>query len=292
MATTPVLFYSTLQSHKETYYWRRANGFAVDLAKESRKPLPELALKALRCRLKPLLDLIATIAENENVHAKTIATYALQLISNEANDQRTANSCKDLLSNGTFACSVKRLPIDKSVFLLDILEIGKRKYTNMRKLCKPENIIFPPYNKVADYRATMIASSEIIEIRDNDQVKAGIGISYKSILQQTTLRLLESNLCPDGPKYLLELIIADGLDGSGCHKIYNQFDWNPQYNTKFSFSLPSRCYQLHCPASNLLMIIHGLFLVNLSMLILNLSSEFPYHVSFLLKCHFNVSRFF
>ncbi|KAI6658674.1 hypothetical protein LOD99_10991 [Oopsacas minuta] len=81
--------------------------FAVDLAKESRKPLPDLALKALRCRLQSLLDSIATIAENENVHSKTIATYALQLISNEASDQGTANSCKDLLSHGIFACSVK-----------------------------------------------------------------------------------------------------------------------------------------------------------------------------------------
>ncbi|KAI6661435.1 hypothetical protein LOD99_13307 [Oopsacas minuta] len=89
----------------------------------------------------------------------------------------------------------------------------------------------------------MIASSEIIEIRNNDQVKIGIGVSYKSILQQTTLRLLESNLCPDGPKYPLELTIADGLDGSGCHKIYNQFYGNPQFNTKnfilFAFKMLS-----------------------------------------------------
>ncbi|KAI6647665.1 hypothetical protein LOD99_8630 [Oopsacas minuta] len=122
----PLLFFSTQHSSptKKRIIGEERMVFAVDLAKESRKPLPELALKALRCRLKPLLDLIATIAENENVHAKIIATYALQLISNEANDQRTANSCKDLPSNGTFACSVKRLPIDKSVFSLDFLEIG------------------------------------------------------------------------------------------------------------------------------------------------------------------------
>ena len=101
-----------------------------------------------------------SIAKLENVEVKTIATYALQLVSRIVRDHETANSRRTLIADGTFISAIRHLSIDKSLFLLDFLEIGKRKYTNMRKLCQPENIMFPPYNKIAYYRASIILSSE------------------------------------------------------------------------------------------------------------------------------------
>lgn len=136
--------------------------FETELPQDIRKPLSELALKALRKRLKPILDLINTIADYENVQPKTIAAYTLQIIANEDQDRNTADSMKELVATGSFGCAFKHLPIDKSVFLLDFLEIGKRKYTNLRRLCKPEKIIFPAYNKLAEYRSIMIKTLRLL----------------------------------------------------------------------------------------------------------------------------------
>ena len=58
----------------------------VDLSKKPRKPLSELTMKAMRTRLLPLLDLMSTLAEKENVELKSIAIYALQCISNNEHD--------------------------------------------------------------------------------------------------------------------------------------------------------------------------------------------------------------
>ena len=43
------------------------------------------------------------------------------------------------------------MPIHKSVFLLNLLEI-KRKYTELRQLCKSENLKIPSYNTISEYR--------------------------------------------------------------------------------------------------------------------------------------------
>ena len=142
------------------------------------------------------------------------------------------NSCQQLIENGTFGCFVKRLPLDKSLFLLDFLEIGKRKYTRQRKLCKPEDIIFSPYNKISDYRASIIHPSSFLEILNFSGVTVGVGISYSCILKQTVLRQLETLPQILDSQYPITVKISDGLDGSGCHKIYNQFDGIPKFNTK------------------------------------------------------------
>lgn len=94
-----------------------------DLSMEQRKPLSQITLKALRTRLNPLLNLIDTIADKEEVESKTIAAYALMLISNVTKDVNTSNVCKEIISKGSFASQTKSMPIDRSAFLLDLLEI-------------------------------------------------------------------------------------------------------------------------------------------------------------------------
>ena len=116
------------------------------------KPLSQLTLKALRTRLGPVLKIIYAFSLKEEVDTKIIAAYALMLLSNESRDVNTANVCKEIIATGTNANLSKIMPIDNSTFLLDILEIGKRKYTNFRCLCRSENITIPSYSRLAQYR--------------------------------------------------------------------------------------------------------------------------------------------
>ena len=100
-----------------------------------RKQITELQFESQRSRLTVLLQHIRYIADRERVEEKDIASLALKLISTIVHDRKVSKVCTEILQTGTFSNSYKQLPIDKSASLLDILEIGKRKYSNTRKLC-------------------------------------------------------------------------------------------------------------------------------------------------------------
>ena len=104
--------------------------FESDLSMESKKSLSQLTLKASRARLNPLLNLIDSFVIKEEVDPKKIATYALMLISNLSKDVNTSSVCKQIIAKGSFSNETNPMPIDKSALLLDLLEIGRRKYTN------------------------------------------------------------------------------------------------------------------------------------------------------------------
>ena len=216
---------------------------ASDLSIEQRKPLSQITLKAQRTRLNPLLNLIDTIAHKEEVEPKTIAAYALMLIANVSKDANTSNVCKEIITKGTFANEMRSMPIDKSAFLLDLLEIGRRKYTNFRRLCKSEQITFPSYSKLALYSHNVTLTNEQVFVQNEMNIAIGIAISYRKILHQSLLRLFETIPPLADSQFPLTIKIADGLDGSGCHQIYNQYELNPTPNTKnyilFAFKLLS-----------------------------------------------------
>ena len=144
------LYQQTLREVSKMTFERKVI-FETDISKEIRKPLTQLTLKGLRLRFLPLLNLIDAIAEKRNDY-KIIAAYGLKLISNESRDNNTVDFCDQIISTGKFSNESKTMPLDKSTFLLDILEIGKRKYTNFRRVCKSENVNFPSYSKLAHYR--------------------------------------------------------------------------------------------------------------------------------------------
>ena len=123
-------------------------------------------------------------------HFKLIS-YVVQLISNVVHDRKLSQVCSVILDTGTFAQPQKQLSIDKSAFLLDSPEIGKRKYTNLRKLCKSEGIIFPSYDEIALFR-TEISHSARIELVQSDGQTIGAGYSYKEIVQHTIERILQT----------------------------------------------------------------------------------------------------
>ncbi|KAI6651422.1 hypothetical protein LOD99_5229 [Oopsacas minuta] len=146
--------------------------------------------KCLRNRLSFLKSHLESVAENEHVSPKTLATYLLLLCCNEEQDRNSANVCKEMLEKGNSSPIYPQLSLDKSAFLFDSLKIGKTKE-------------FP----------------------------CGVGISYPRLLTHTVERIV-SNLSPDTLVYPLKVRVSDGLDGSGCHRVYQLAISNPDLSIK------------------------------------------------------------
>ena len=205
--------------------------FEADLSQDNRKPLSELTLKSVRLRLSSLLNLIEILAEKEQTTPTEIAACALQMISNDKHDAKTACVCKEIISQGTYS-PTSIMPLEKSVFLLDLLKIGKRKYTDFRLLCKQEGLIFPQYVKLAEYPSDIVLSNELVYLQKAVSGNIGIAISYRSILRQIISRLVQTIPHIDASKYPLTFKVSDWLDGSGCYNEYNQLQDNANITTK------------------------------------------------------------
>ena len=225
--------------------------FEADLSQDHRKPLSELTLKSVRLRLSSLLNLIEILAEKEQTTPTEIAAYALQLISNDKHDAKTACVCKEIISKGTYS-PTSIMPLEKSMFLLDLLEIGKRKYTDFRLLCKQEGLIFPQYAKLAEYRSDIVLSNELVYLQKAVSGNIGIAISYRSILRQTISRLVQTIPHIDASKYPLTFKVSDGLDGSGCYNEYNQLQDNANITTKNFILFGFKLLELEDSSGNLL----------------------------------------
>ena len=89
--------------------------FEADLSKNNRKPLSKLTLKSVRLRLSSLLNLNEILAVKEQTTPTEIAAYALQMISDDKHDAKTACVCKEIISNGTYS-PTSIMPLEKSVF--------------------------------------------------------------------------------------------------------------------------------------------------------------------------------
>ena len=57
-----------------------------------------------------------------------------------------------MIEEGTFGFKSNTLPLDKASYLLDMLEIGRRKYTEVRRLFLTENIHLPSFGKLSKHR--------------------------------------------------------------------------------------------------------------------------------------------
>ena len=99
-----------------------------------RKSIDNLSLKQQRLRLSTVLDTIRVLAEIEKNSEIKIAALALQLVSNQFDARQVANVSKLIVTesfSGDFGKVVKKdVDVDKSLFLLDMLVIGKRKILN------------------------------------------------------------------------------------------------------------------------------------------------------------------
>ena len=136
--------------------------------------------------------------------------------------------------------------------LLDLLENGKRKYTDFRLLCKQEGLIFPQYVKLAEYRSDIVLSNELVYLQKAVSGNIGIAISYRSILRQTISRLVQTIPHIDASKYPLTFKVSDGLDGSGCYNKYNQLQDNTNITTKNFILFGFKLLELEDSSGNLL----------------------------------------
>ena len=134
------------------------------------------------------------------------------------------------------------VPVDKALFLLDLLEIGRIKYTQLRQTLLPENINFPSHIKVAVLRNELLSRNSKQLYPDPHQ-PIGVQSPYFVQVQKTLERILTTLKLLDDEEYLLTFCIADGVDGSGFHTIYNLNNTNT--NTKnfilFCFKMISIC---------------------------------------------------
>ena len=87
----------------------------------------------------------------------------------------------------------------------------------------------PGHNKVASHRSSINLSGEVRLI--TREFTVGVRISYQTILTQTVKRII-SGICIDESDYPLKVKVSGGLDGSGCHCVYQQLCPNPDLSTQ------------------------------------------------------------
>ena len=102
----------------------------------------------------------------------------------------------------------------------------------MRLLCKPEGFIIPTYKKISSYRHQLVLSTDIEIVKHIYGYPVGAAINYNKIISITTERIVETIGPNDAIHYPLTVHVADGLDGSGSHKVYNQIHTNIDFSTK------------------------------------------------------------
>ncbi|KAI6653969.1 hypothetical protein LOD99_3145 [Oopsacas minuta] len=92
-----------------------------------------------RSRLSNVLESIKALSIVENISEIKIAALALQLLSNQTKQREIAKVSKSVVYNkfsGQFGKLLKKeLDVTKTVFLVDLLEIGRRNTHNSDITC-------------------------------------------------------------------------------------------------------------------------------------------------------------
>ena len=166
------------------------NVFIEESQIPSRKDILAITMESLTKRLAILLEHITFIAGRESVDPKRIASMTLEIFANR--DRKTSGTCKEIISTGNYAPSSCILNFDKAAALIDILEIGKRKYTELRLLCKPEGFIIPTYKKISSYRNQLVLSTDIEIVKHTNGYPVGAAINYSKIISKTTEIIVET----------------------------------------------------------------------------------------------------
>ncbi|KAI6647528.1 hypothetical protein LOD99_8794 [Oopsacas minuta] len=144
----------------------------------------------------------------------------MMLCSQTEYDFTTTKFCKEIIAKGSFGPVCNKLTCDQSAFLMDSLEIGKKKYIDLRCLLLSD-VQLPGYNRLATHRSQICLTNDIFSVDREHRV--GIAVSYKKLLTHTVNRILtaSANEIPSAsnPK---KMRISDGLDGSGSHRVHKQ----------------------------------------------------------------------
>ena len=109
---------------------------------------------------------------------------------------------------------------------MDSLGIGMLKYIELRRILLNEGFKLQGYNRGN-------SSANICLVSDIHLVKTdypfGVGISYRLLIANTIDRFLSHT---NYVNYPVKVRISDGLDGSGCHRLYQQVMLHSDLTTK------------------------------------------------------------
>ena len=159
--------------------WLDENEEVITTSTHHRKILTDLSMQQQRHRLSIVLESIKELSITENTSEITIAALALQLLSNQTANRDIAKLCKSIVHDhypGKFGNILKKeLDVDKAVFLINFLEIGKRKYTQLRQHLLSSEINFPAYHKLVEQR-NIIILRPIIQMYPNPTNPVGVHV--------------------------------------------------------------------------------------------------------------------
>ncbi|KAI6658662.1 Transposable element P transposase [Oopsacas minuta] len=123
------------------------------LSANHRKSIDYLTMQQRqRLRLTNILESVKALSIVENTSEIKIAALALQLLSNQTKQQEIAKVSKSVVYDkfsGQFGTLLKELDVTKTVFLVALLEIGRRKYTQLRHHLLSNDIRFPAYHRIS-----------------------------------------------------------------------------------------------------------------------------------------------
>ena len=147
------------------------SGSSMDLS--VRKNLFSVRLQQ-RIRLSSILEQIREIAGFEGSTSVEIAVLVSQLLANDEDNRKIAKVAKDIIKGGGFTGRYTNyVSVDKVLFLLDLLEIGRRKYNQLRQTLLPENISFPSHSRVVELRDVLV-SQNLIQLYPSPQQPIGV----------------------------------------------------------------------------------------------------------------------
>ncbi|KAI6652951.1 hypothetical protein LOD99_4028 [Oopsacas minuta] len=135
------------------------------LSANHRKSIDNLTMQQQSLRLSNVLEPINALSIVENTSEIKIAALTLQLLSNQTKQREIAKVSKsvvyDKFSNQFGKMLKEELDVNKAVFLVDLLEIGRRKYTQLQHHLLSSDIRFPAYYRVVEERNSIIIRSDI-----------------------------------------------------------------------------------------------------------------------------------
>ncbi|KAI6651394.1 hypothetical protein LOD99_5201 [Oopsacas minuta] len=135
------------------------------LSANHRKSIDNLTMQKHRSRISNVLESIKALSIVENTPEIKIVALALQLLSNQTKQREIAKVSKSVVYDkfsGQFGKMLKKeLDVTKTVFLVHLLEIGKRKYKQLRYHLLSSDIRFPAYHRVVEERNNIILRSDI-----------------------------------------------------------------------------------------------------------------------------------
>ena len=114
-----------------------------------------------------------------------------------------------------------------------MLEIGRRKYTNLRHHLLSSDVYFPAYHKTVEQRNSIILRN-IIRLYPNPATPVSSHVPFAQNVLHTLHRILTIP-SPAAQDFPLRFQIADALDGSGSHRIYNHSNTNTETKSYILF---------------------------------------------------------